>query len=113
MSCGNYFSQFTQLNRNELEWFDWCLRNPNHDSSKLILNKPAMVGTWKEYATHMTTEEGAISYHFVRLVIFENEKISCDTKCIHNSFMGVQDCIRNLFLALRGAIMIFKQFFPG
>eukprot|EP01083_Nonionella_stella_P214527 772952_1 len=100
------------MSPNEIEWSNWLSRNPNHKNSKSMLktNKPAIIRTWNDYAFHMTMEEGRISNHFARLVIFENEKICCATKCIHNDFTSIQNCIRNLFLALRGSIMMFKKF---
>eukprot|EP01083_Nonionella_stella_P029740 81772_1 len=99
------------MSPNEIEWSNWLSRNPNHKNSKMLkTNTPAIIRTWNDYAFHMTMEEGRISNHFARLVIFENEKICCATKCIHNDFMSIEDCIRNLFLALRGSIMMFKKF---
>eukprot|EP01083_Nonionella_stella_P029738 81770_1 len=101
------------MSPNEIEWSNWLSRNPNHKNSKMLkTNTPAIIRTWNDYAFHMimAMTEGTISNHFARLVVFENEKICCHTKCIHNDFMSIEDCIRNLFLALRGSIMMFKKF---
>eukprot|EP01083_Nonionella_stella_P214530 772957_1 len=101
------------MSPNEIEWSNWLSRNPNHTNSKMLkTNTPAIIRTWNDYAFHMimAMTEGTISNHFARLVVFENEKICCHTKCIHNDFMSIEDCIRNLFLALRGSILMFKKF---
>eukprot|EP01083_Nonionella_stella_P157901 513182_1 len=95
----------------EMEYHNWLQRNPNDQNAKLMSNKQSIIKTWKDYASHMSScAEGTIWYHFARLVLFDNEKISCDTKCIHNDFMSVQNCITNLFLALSGSIMMFRKF---
>eukprot|EP01083_Nonionella_stella_P214528 772953_1 len=88
------------MSPHEIEWSNSLWSNSLSSTSFKLIR------TWKDYASH----NSHISDHIGRLVIFENEKISCETKCIHNDFNGIQNCIRNVFLALSGSIMMYKKF---